>query len=361
MGKLQVGSFLIVASVLGCGGSTTYGSASSGLTTAPAVSPGVSAAPSTTPVERPASCGCGNPDVALAFQKHELGQYSEAATLFLKVAAHAPQIRALAARSLMEEGDLTSAHRQAVLAVREAGRAPVTHFMLALVAERMGEYDEAAAEYQQVLALNPNDPASHNNLGGLYYMREDFDAARAETETALNLGNNPQGISIALANLAEFDWLQGDFEGAEQKMNRALDTAPEDAPAYFGLATLYDVMHRDEAAMSMEKNALALDPHHATWRATSWVWPELRLHSEAMAAEARGETAKAVELWSALSNIEQSGTLHWSALEGRAAAHLKALGIVDRPTPIALEPQLEVAAFQLEAPPQPNLPVEIAR
>jgi Tfp pilus assembly protein PilF len=285
----------------------------------------------------------------LALQKHELGQYSEAATLFLRAAAHAPALRALAARSIMEDGDLTAAHRQAVLAVQEAGQAPVTHFMLGLIAERMGELDESMREYSTVLSMNPNDPATHNNLGGVYYMREDFDTARAETETALRLGTNADGIAIALTNLAEFDWLQGDFESAEKKLDQALETAPEEAPSYFALATLYDVLHRDDAAMAMEKNAIALDAHHTTWRATSWVWPELQQHSEALAAEARGDVKEAVTHWTALRDIEKGGALHWSALEGRAATHLKTLGQIERPTAIALEPRVENVAFAPES------------
>jgi tetratricopeptide (TPR) repeat protein len=274
--------------------------------------------------------------IALGFQKHEAGDYAEAASLFLEAAGQFPVARAFAARSLMEEGQIHEAYSQAVQAVQAVGCTPLTHFMLALVSERSGRADEAKSQYQQVLEMDPHSAAAYNNLGGLAYLREDFYTARTDTERALSLvAADPHGRAIALANLAELDELGGDLVAAEDKLNQALEAAPEDAPPYYSLAVLYDVTGRADAAASMEKDALELDPHGAVWRATSYVWPELQLHAEALAAESRGDAAAAVQRWNALHAIDSAGALHWSALKGVAAAHLARLVVPTATTEVA--------------------------
>jgi len=275
------------------------------------------------------------PEIATGLRQHDAGQYQEAVATFLRVAQQIPAVRSLAARSLLEEGDVSAAYQQAGIAVREANGMPVTHFMLALVAQRAGHLDESLAEYQRTLQLDPSNSATHNNLGGLYYEREDFVNARAETEIALRLAGDPRGTAIAMANLAELDALAGHFDTAEEKLNQTLEATPEDSIPYFGLAALYDVMGRDDAAASMEKNALALDPLGVTRRSTSWVWPELQLHSEGLEAEAQGNQAVALEKWTALKQIEDGAGLRWTPLKGRAAAHLAKLGAVAAAAPTA--------------------------
>jgi Tfp pilus assembly protein PilF len=263
--------------------------------------------------------------MALAFQKHDAGDYAGAASIFLQAATQFPAARSFAARSIMEEGQLQEAYDQATQAVSQAGSIPVTHFMLGLVAERAGRPDEAAQEYQRVLDLDPQAAAAYNNLGGLAYLKEDFYTARVQTERALNYFHDAHSKSISLANLAELDELDNHLDTAEERLNQALDAAPEDAPAYYSLAALYDVTSRMPAALMMEKNALGIDVHGAVWRSTSFVWPELELHAQALAEEAAGQTQAATEHWTALNQIDTAGALHWSALKGVAAAHLARL------------------------------------
>jgi Tfp pilus assembly protein PilF len=285
-----------------------------------------------------------------AFALHDAGKYEQAAQLFLSLSQQAPAVRALAARSLMETGDLASAYEQAQLAVKEVGSLGVTHFMLALVAERRGQLDTAMSEYQTVLALDPTNGAAHNNLGGIQYLRENFGDARAETEAALRLETDAEGTAISLANLAEFDALDNQLPAAEQKLNESLEANPESAVAYFGLASLYDVTGRTQAAVTMEKNALELDPHGALQRASSYVYPELKLESEALAAEAQGNRAVAVERWTTLEQLELSAGLHWTSMKGLATKHLAQLSAQFTADGAARVIAPEIAARSVELP-----------
>ncbi len=263
--------------------------------------------------------------VNLGFQKHDAGEYDTAAGIFLDAATQAPAARSLAARSMMEAGRLADAYQQAVQAVREADCFPVTHFMLGLVAERNGHHDEAVEEYLRTLDRAPNDAGAHNNLGGLYYHREDFTRGRFETEEALRLATDNLGKSIALSNLAEFDEIDGKLVQAEERLDSALSISPDDAPAYFGLAELYDVTGRPDAAIKMAQTGLDIDRLGVTRRSESFVWPELQLHHDALLAEARFDRAAANEKWSAILSIEQKGDLKFAPLKGVAESHLKAL------------------------------------
>jgi Flp pilus assembly protein TadD len=47
--------------------------------------------------------------------------------------------------------------------------------------------DEAIAEYQRILRLNPNYPRAHSRLGLAYQLKGDREAARAETRRFLEL------------------------------------------------------------------------------------------------------------------------------------------------------------------------------
>jgi Tfp pilus assembly protein PilF len=277
-------------------------------------------------------------NLELAFQKHENGEYAEAAALFLQMTPQIPAVRALAARSLMENQQLDEAYQEATRAVNEAGNVAATHFILGLIADRTNRLDVATQEYQQVLTMVPGDAASHNNLGGVYYMREEFEHARAETEVALGAAKDEYGVTIALGNLAEMDGLSGQLKAAEEKLDQALAAAPDQAWAYFGLASLYDVTGRTSAALTMEQHALSLDPHRAAWRATAFVWPELQVHAEALAAEASRDIARATDRWTALQQIESSGALRWAPLKGIAASHLVSLATKTATTASAFEP-----------------------
>jgi tetratricopeptide (TPR) repeat protein len=272
-------------------------------------------------VEKPTPDSSPNGLIQQGFAKHDSGDYAGAVALFKEAAATIPVARSFEARSLMELGQLDEAYSEATAAVQNSGCSPVTHFVLALVDERKGDIRDAMEQYQQVLEVAPNMPAAHNNLGGLYYRQEDFLRARAETEIALAAETNPHGRAIALANLAEFDELQGHLTDAEEKLNQALDMAPNDAPPYYSLAVLYDVMGRTDAARTMMKYALEIDVHGAVWRSTSYVWPELQIHVQALAADAQGDKAGATEAWSQLQTIDQAGKMHWTELHAAVQAH----------------------------------------
>ncbi len=266
-----------------------------------------------------------------AVAAHDRGSYREAASAFLALTPRFPLARALAARSLMEEGRLVAAYAQAVTVTRELPEEPLGHFVLGLVAQRHGRSAEAKEAFLRVIDLDPGNAAAHNNLGTVLYVEHDFLRAGYATEDALSLAQDDEGRSIAEANLGELAALSGRMDAAEAHNDRALELAPETAHPYFALADLYDVTGRPEASRRMAALGVALDPLGASRRLMAFAWPEQELHHDALIAEARGDMKAARRLWTQLAALEasQPGGLKWSPLNGRAAAHLAALVQLD--------------------------------
>lgn len=320
----------LVALVLaGCGGATSdFGAMSEALTAPEAIASSPQerlAAPVITlaPLDR----------WKLALDRHDDGEFATAAKMFDALISTYPIARSLAARSLMEEGRLEDAYREAVLATREFEH-PISYFVLGLVAFRDGRLDEAKEAYLHALDLEPNHVASLNNLGGIYYHFENFSEARYQTEKALEFAQDSLDQSIAESNLAELDALRGDLRSAEERLDRALELTPDEAHPYFGLAVIYDLTGREDAAIKMAESGLELDYLGRTRRAISFVWPELELHHDAILAEGRGDSDKARELWEELRTIELKRGVKLASLKGRAAAHLQKLEAVERAQPV---------------------------
>lgn len=105
----------------------------------------------------------------------------------------------------------------------------------ALVCHRAGQFAEAIAHYQRILALKPDLPEIHNNLGRALAETGNLDAAVAAFRNAVELNpNNPEALcnwAVALTDLDRFD-------EAEAKYRRALAVNPQFPGAYNNLGLL---------------------------------------------------------------------------------------------------------------------------
>lgn len=74
---------------------------------------------------------------------------------------------------------------------------PELYFLLALLDEKIGEFDRAAANYQRVILLSPDFAMAHFNLGNLYLkMRHFRDARREFGNTITLLSRDPANRSL---------------------------------------------------------------------------------------------------------------------------------------------------------------------
>jgi tetratricopeptide (TPR) repeat protein len=98
-----------------------------------------------------------------------------------------------------------------------------------------GKYQDAVADYTQVIKLQPEDPRALAQRGYAYAGLGDFENAGADFEDALEL--NPKE-GAALLGRAELRRTKKDWPGALADYDAALAIAPDDFRALLGRATV---------------------------------------------------------------------------------------------------------------------------
>ncbi len=142
-------------------------------------------------------------------------------------------------------------------------------------------------------------------------------AARQASATALRL--DPDSALAHEARAYLLLTLDMDWTGAEAEFRRALQLAPGDATAQFGLGEILATLGRNARAVALTRQALAGDPRHATW----YTWLSIYLAALGKLDEARTASATAIALQpGAVSYHEQLATI--AILQGQPAAALAA-------------------------------------
>ncbi|HEX7624657.1 MAG TPA: tetratricopeptide repeat protein [Anaeromyxobacteraceae bacterium] len=181
---------------------------------------------------------------------------------------------------------------------------------------RAGRLTEARAMLEGALAKDPDGLGALNDLAVTYAAEERFDAARQLFEEALARGG-PQEQQVALVNLGELYALEGYLSAASAHLAsaRAIDPArPE--PSY-ALALLADVRGDRAGAAAALATALAADPGGAARKDLVFLYPEERIHLEALLAEASGDAALAT------TRFRELARGHFPALAQTAQRHLE--------------------------------------
>ncbi|HID65019.1 MAG TPA: tetratricopeptide repeat protein, partial [Anaerolineae bacterium] len=93
-------------------------------------------------------------------------------------------------RSYMETGRWDEAIAELETAIRLDPDLAEAHFRLGNVYAQRGELDKAAEEFKAIIRLNERDAAAHSNLGVVYYRQGRLNEAIVEYQTALALTPN---------------------------------------------------------------------------------------------------------------------------------------------------------------------------
>jgi tetratricopeptide (TPR) repeat protein len=219
-------------------------------------------------------------------------------------------------------GDFTTAEQAARRLIRFAPEATDGRLALAYVHLHGAEYDEAESLYREVLEVQPDNAVALNNLGNIVYMYRDFDAASELFEKILAVeGVRAHSESIALANLGELLQIQGSRTDAEYLYRQAIESQPEGAWGYMGLASLYDQVGKyDEAVEAMidgwERDQNRLTRMNMRFYTEEWAWQR-----DALIAEIEGDVDLARALWT---RILQGDV---EVLRKSAAHHLHSLSL----------------------------------
>lgn len=121
----------------------------------------------------------------------------------------------------------------------------------------------AMAHYRAALAINPDEPQVHTNLGTVYMETGLFDDALKEFQSAVRLA---PGYSDAYLNMGADLQHLGRYQEAETAYRDALAIKPGLAAAHFDLGIVLMYLGRREEALSQVKEALSIQPDYTEAR-----------------------------------------------------------------------------------------------
>ena len=133
-------------------------------------------------------------------------------------------------------------------------------FILANTLQQQGKFDEAAQEYRQVLATDPNNSNAHNNLGSVLVRNGLMQEALREFRLSLDIKPDQEMVHVNIGFiLVETHHLPE----AVEEYNKALQLNPADAHAHNDLGVALLQLGDFEKAAGQFSDALRINPSYA--------------------------------------------------------------------------------------------------
>ena len=147
-----------------------------------------------------------------------------------------------------------------VRTVRMEATSALVDTMGAATVRQRNAFDRGAAEYESAQKYNADRPEARASLGNFYARQGRFDEAQAELQSALDL--DPAFIP-AYVNLADLHRARGLDAAAETVLRDGLQNIPNDASLHHALGLTLVRLDRSEEALAELKRATTLLPDNA--------------------------------------------------------------------------------------------------
>jgi Flp pilus assembly protein TadD len=180
---------------------------------------------------------------------------------------------------------------------------------------RTGDLAGARALFEADLARDPDRLSALNDLAVSYVLEGHGDAARRLLDEVVASGD-PAEQQAALVNLGELYAADGYVAAAQAYLETARSLDPARPEPLYALALLADARGDLPGARALLREALRRDEGGAARTAFAYVYPEERVHLEAVVAEQAGDRAAAAERWRELAGGR------FAALAAAAERHL---------------------------------------
>lgn len=133
----------------------------------------------------------------------------------------------------------------------------VAHAVLANTLMEQGNLEEALKEASTALKINPGYPEGYSTLGNIYGRQEDYPDAIASYQEAIKL--DPLNADV-FASLADVLLKQSAYPEAEAQAREAVRLAPLSLRAWFVYGTALHQQHKFAEAAEAYRKMLGLDP-----------------------------------------------------------------------------------------------------
>lgn len=229
-----------------------------------------------------------------------------------------PEVVASLARVAADRGETEQAielYRRAIwLQEAQAQETASTHLALAQTLFEANRLDEAQAEIEWALSLQPNNPATHKLQGDLHRTKGLPDQATAAYQRALQL--DPSQVAIYAALSEQYRQTGRQPDDVLALFRTAAQVTPDEATLYLGLGDQLQLRGDTRAAVAAYQAALALlDPytpsprvsHEAIGRGRAFAYARL-----AGAHEDLGQVGPALNYYRAAVSADPASS--WSAI-----------------------------------------------
>lgn len=149
-------------------------------------------------------------------------------------------------------------------------------------------YDDAVAQAQRTLKLDPNFYYAHYLLGWAYYEKRMYQEAISECRKSLELNQEPYGKAILIASLAKSG---GRAEAIKLRDELKSESARHYVPNYFLAVADIALGEKDEAIAALEKDFAERAPSYA-WIPVDPLFDDLRGDPRFAALVKRVESSK---------------------------------------------------------------------
>jgi Tfp pilus assembly protein PilF len=180
---------------------------------------------------------------------------------------------------------------------------------------RAGDLGGARSLFEADLARDPDRLSALNDLAVSYVLEGHGDAARRLLDEVVASGD-PAEQQAALVNLGELHAADGYVAAAQAYLETAHSLDPARPEPLYALALLADARGDPAGARAHLGEALRRDEGGAARASLAYVFPEERVHLEALLAEKAGDRAAAAERWHELAEGR------FAALAAAAERHL---------------------------------------
>jgi tetratricopeptide (TPR) repeat protein len=157
----------------------------------------------------------------------------------------------------LDRGELDQAIAEFQTAIQLDPKDAKAHYNLGLAYQQQDKLDEAAAAYQEAIGLDPDLANAHNNLGHIYYTQGRPEQAIAEYQEAIRI--NPDD-DTAHYNLALSYYHQGLLDQAIAEYEETVRLNPDNADAYYNLGRAYYEQGKLDKAIGAWTESIRIEP-----------------------------------------------------------------------------------------------------